>query len=158
MNLSQELPITNSMNNIWGEWNCTEKGKYLLKIHSPPISMGNHISQCLPKLLRVAILSWTPSHKQRWGPKLSKSFPFTGQQSVSKVLHDFQSLRTLLGPVLFFQATEVSKIHHYMNSKDTSMPLKNTEENTKNVNPVNGLTDLQNTLPMSNRQLRIIES
>ncbi|PKU29722.1 hypothetical protein llap_19974 [Limosa lapponica baueri] len=45
-------------------------------------------------------------------------------------------------------------MHHYVNSKDTSLPLKNTEENTKNQNPVNGLTDLQNTLPMSNRQVK----
>lgn len=63
--LSQELPIRNSMSNIWGEWDCTKKGKYLLKIYSPPISMGNPISHCLPKLLRMAILIWMSNNHSR---------------------------------------------------------------------------------------------
>lgn len=51
--------------------------------------MGNHMSHRLRKLLRMAIPTRMSSHKQQLGPKLSKSFPFTGQQIVSKVLHDF---------------------------------------------------------------------
>lgn len=146
------------MNNIWGEWNCTEKGKYILKMHSPPISMGNHISHHLLKLLRMAILIWMLSHRQCWGPKLSKSFPFTEQQTEQSLAwlsesENFTWTRTWL-KVLVFQATEVAKIHHYIKSKDTSMSLKNTEENTKNLKLVNGLTDLRNTLPTCNRQVQ----
>lgn len=79
-----------------GNETALKKGKYILKMHSPPISMGNHISHHLLQLLRMAILIWMSSHKQCWGPKQSKSFPFTEQQTVRKVLHDFWSLRTLL--------------------------------------------------------------
>lgn len=151
MNLSQEPPIMNSKNNIWGEWkpHWKKKRKYLLKIHSPPTSMGNLISHPLLRQLRMAVLIWVSSLDvgvQNWtGDSLSQdSKPWAKPWMMVRAGEFYLDEDAAWSSVL--------PSHRICKDSPSSTSQQSTERNIKNLNVTN-LTDLivlQNT---SNRQV-----
>lgn len=132
-----------------------KKRKYLLKIHSPPTSMGNLISHPLLRQLRMAVLIWVSSLDvgvQNWtGDSLSQdSKPWAKPWMMVRAGEFYLDEDAAWSSVP--SSHRICKDSPSYESKDTFMSQQSTEGNVKNLNVTN-LTDLivlQNT---SNRQV-----
>lgn len=99
MNLSQELPIMKSKNNIWGEWKPHWKKKKEKISTKNPFPFNFHGKPYFSSTSQAAKNGCSNLGVKSgcWGPKLSRRFPFPGQQTLGKALNDCQSLRILFG-------------------------------------------------------------